>query len=484
MKNLRWIGAAVLLMATPLFAGNLTEKSVDKARAVLDRAMTAYGGTERVNGIKTIAVQFEDTNFGVGQSRGTAKPWDKSYTKGQSFVDLENNIFANRVYGDGGGFEFANGTVVNGDDSVQINFRAESITPIAEPDFATTSGPFMRVTPVLLLRQFAEHSRTAHHLGIVDYNDRPHDVVSFSMTVGPAISLYVDEESGLINRSERVFPGFGLVEYHFSDYEDVDGIPCHKNFELRLNGDTNLIRKNLKVAFDADAEPFLKTNAAFARNPANSPDTFQRQELADGVWFIGGNGTYAMFVEMDDYILAVGGTAAVAASMSSLREVTEKRIRYGVLTHQHSDHVLGVPTYVAEGATVVASTAHEQVVRDAAPEGSDLALELVGEKRVFDDGRRVELIDVGPTAHTEHLLVAWLPDERILFEADHFAMPRVGPIPPAVASTRSFSKALASAKLKPARIASAHSPVLGTPEDLERSVKTKSRGDKAPMIDF
>lgn len=111
MKNLRWIGAAVLLMATPLFAGNLTEKSVDKARAVLDRAMTAYGGTERVNGIKTIAVQFEDTNFGVGQSRGTAKPWDKSYTKGQSFVDLENNIFANRVYGDGGGFEFANGTV-------------------------------------------------------------------------------------------------------------------------------------------------------------------------------------------------------------------------------------------------------------------------------------------------------------------------------------------------------------------------------------
>ena len=46
-------------------------------------------------------------------------------------------------------------------------------------------------------------------------------------------------------------------------------------------------------------------------------------------------------------------------------------------------------------------------------------------------GRVVEILDIGPTAHTEHLLVAYLPEEGTLFEADHFALPASGPIPPA-----------------------------------------------------
>ena len=484
MRRSLLLAIAAVLSCGGAAANNLTQQSVEKAAAVLDRTFTAYGGREKVRGVRSIVVEFEDINHGVGQSLGTGKPWDLSRTRGQVFVDLENDIFANRVYGDGGGFEFANGTVISGEDSVQINYRAETLTPIAEPDFATTSGPFMRVTPMLLLRQWDTHARTAHHLGSTDIGGRAHDVVAFSMTVGPAISLYVDQESGLIHRSERVFPGFGLVEYYFSDYKPVDGIPFHRSFELRLNGDVNLERKNNKVAFNALAEPFLKTNAAFARNPAIGPDTFQRQELDDGVWLIGGNGTYAMFVEMDDYVLAVGGTAAVAASTASLGEVTDKAIRYGVLTHQHSDHLLAVPTYVDAGVTLIAASAHEQVVRDAAPAEADVQLELVADRRVLNDGRRVELIDIGPTAHTEHLLVAWLPDEKLLFEADHFAMPRVGPIPPAVASTRSFSDALAKAGIEADRIASAHSPVIGTPSDLNKAVATKSRGDKAPMVDF
>lgn len=484
MKNATWLVLLLPFLTSLSMATTLTETSVEKSADVLTRAMTAYGGTDKVMSVRSMAVQFEDTNYGVGQSRGTAKPWDESTLKGQVFADIENDVFASRTYGDGGGFEFANGTIINGSDSLQINYRSETATPIAEPDFATTSGPFFRVTPLLLLREFREHQRTAHYLGTEDLDGRPHDVVSFSMTVGPAISLYVDQETGFINRSERVFPGFGLVQYFFDEYEKVDDIPVHRRFTLRLNGDLNMTRKNVKVAFNVDAEPFLKTSAALARNPAQGPDTFQRQKVADGVWFIGGNGTYAMFTEMDDYVLAVGGTSAIAASMDSLREVTDKPIRYGVLTHQHSDHVIGVPTYVNAGATIIAARAHEQVVRDAAPDGAELKLELVDERRVFDDGRRVEIVDIGPTAHTEHLLVAWLPEEELLFQADHFAMPRVGAIPPAVASTRSFAKALAKTKLKPKRIAAAHSPVLGKPEDLETAVKMKPRAKKAPMISF
>ncbi|MEO0425689.1 MAG: MBL fold metallo-hydrolase, partial [Pseudomonadota bacterium] len=160
-------------------------------------------------------------------------------------------------------------------------------------------------------------------------------------------------------------------------------------------------------------------------------------------------------------------------------------LRYGVLTHHHSDHVLGVAPYVNAGATVVAARAHEQVVRDAAPDGAQLTLELVDERRVFDDdGQRVEIIDIGPTAHTEHLLVAWLPDSGLLFEADHFARPRTGVIPAANDSTRTFAEALRKHGLTPLRISSAHSPDLATPADLRLALESTPKATKAPMVKF
>ena len=88
--------------------------------------------------------------------------------------------------------------------------------------------------------------------------------------------------------------------------------------------------------------------------------------------------------------------------------------------------------------------------------------------------QRVEIIDIGPTAHAEHLLVAYLPAEGILFQADHFNMPRVGPVPPAVTSTRSFAEALAREELVVRKILSAHSPKVGTPEDLRAALEKEA----------
>lgn len=65
----------------------------------------------------------------------------------------------------GGGFEGDNSTVINGEESFQLNFRAGTVARIAEPDYATTSGPFVRVTPALLVRTLKDREANAHYLG-------------------------------------------------------------------------------------------------------------------------------------------------------------------------------------------------------------------------------------------------------------------------------------------------------------------------------
>lgn len=460
------------LAASLVCAENLTQANVEKAQSIIDAAVEAYGGADTLSNMNTVIIQNEAITWAVDQSRKAEPPWDQNPASGISAIDFENDVFVTRNHGTGGGFEFDGATVINGDESYQFNYRAGTIARIAEPDFDTASGPFFRVTPAFLVRNVNERSQNAYYLGDVTVDDKDYEVVGFSMAVGPAISLYFDKDDHLLRRSERVFAGVGLVEYRFTDYESVAGIPFNRNFELYLNGDPNMQRTNVKTQVNVPLGDLTAADKTLEPIPEVTPDPLTRQEVADGVYLIGGSGTYAMFVDMGDHIVAAGGTAGIPERIQSLREVVgDKPIRYGVMTHHHFDHVMGVSSYEAEGATLVSSAAHEKIVRRAADNGDELKLETVTDRMVLEsDSRRIEIIDIGPTAHTEHLLVAYLPEEGILFEADHFAMPRSGPVPPAVSSTRTFAAALQQLDIEPQKILSAHSPKPGTMQDLRAAL--------------
>lgn len=475
MNRILSLALAGTLASSLACAENFTQSNVEKAQAIIAAALEAHGGEALLNDLHTLTVEHETQNHSVDQSRSAEPPWDKSAASGVDAIDLDNSVFANHAVNSGGGFESRTGTIINGDESYQIDYRAGTIAEIAEPDFDTTSGPFFRVTPALLLRSLNDRSANAHYLGETELDEKAYDVIGFSMTVGPAISLYFDKETHLLHRSERVFPGFGLVEYEFKDYAVADGILFNKSFNLFLNGDPNIERVNISMQVNASLEELIATDATLAAIPQVQPDPLSRQEVADGVWLIGGSGTYAMFVDMGDYIFAAGGTGGSPDRLESLREVVgDKPVRYGLMTHHHFDHVLAVPSYEEEGATIIASAAHERIIRRAADDTEGVSLKLVNDRMTLESGdRRIEIIDIGPTAHTDHLLIAYLPDEGILFEADHFAMPRSGPIPPAVSSTRTFAKALERLNLDVKTLLSAHSSRPGSWEDLQTALQAR-----------
>lgn len=471
MNTRAMIAVATALCCTLAHADNFTQTNTDKAHALIDAAIEAHGGDALTDGLETLVVKQRSVNHAVGQSLGTEPPWDTSEGVGFDAIDLEDSIYVTRNSGAGGGFENDTGTIVNGEDSYQLNFRAGTVARIAEPDFAATSGPFVRVTPALLLRTLNDRRANAHYLGMTEVDGQAFNVIGFSMTVGPAISLYLDAETNRLHYSERVFPNFGLVEYIFDDYETVDGIAINKTFTLRLNGDVNLEREILSVKVNEPIDSLVQVDEALVSIPAVTPDPLARQEIDDGVWLIGGSGTYAMFVDMGDYIFAAGGTAGIPQRIELLREVAgDKEIRYAMMSHHHFDHVLGVTAYEDEGATLIAASAHERVMRNAASDGESLKLKTVDGKMKLKGERRVEIIDIGPTAHSEHLLVAWLPDEGILFEADHFSLPQSGPVPPAVSSMKTFAEAIERLGLDVERIVSAHSSRVATMDDLAEAL--------------
>lgn len=472
-RNILLFAAAAMVFAgSAPAADSIPLNAVNKANEVIDAAIEAHGGADALDGLKTFVQQSRFNNYAVGQSRKPGKPWDQNQSENFVALDLENEIFVNRNSGEGGGFTFDNGTIINGADSFQLDYRRNTAAPIAEPDYDTNSGPTIRVTPALLMKQLMARRQTSHWLGETEIDGRTHDIITLVMEVGPALSLYIDRESHMLTRMERVLPPFGQVEYAFLDYQVVDGIALNQGFRLYVNGDVNLVLEDLKQQVNPPIEQYVAVPSNLQRIPEVTPNEFATNEIDEGVFLIGGQGAYSLFIEMDDHVVAVGGTQGAAQRIKALREeIADKPVRYAVLTHHHNDHIPSTADFAAEGATIITFKENEEVVRGAAG-GNELELQFVEDQLTLGSGdRRVELYNIGPTPHVENMLIAYLPKEGIIFEGDHFPQPQSGPMPPAVPATVAFAQAIDRLKLQYSKLVGEHSPLIGSPADLEAMLR-------------
>jgi glyoxylase-like metal-dependent hydrolase (beta-lactamase superfamily II) len=173
-------------------------------------------------------------------------------------------------------------------------------------------------------------------------------------------------------------------------------------------------------------------------------------QIAPGVWRLTG-GYIALAIEFSDHIMVLEGpqneSRARAIITVAKAMIPNKPIRYVVNTHHHFDHSSGLAAFVAEGATIVTHESNRNFLQTALSNprtlvGDSLArasrsptFETVTDTRTFrDNTREVRLYHVENLEHADGMLIAYLPNERILFSAD-FALPQAGQQPNASLQT-------------------------------------------------
>jgi glyoxylase-like metal-dependent hydrolase (beta-lactamase superfamily II) len=206
--------------------------------------------------------------------------------------------------------------------------------------------------------------------------------------------------------------------------------------------------------------------------------TVNSEELAPGVWYLTGGSHHSVLVEFDRYLMLIetpqndARTLAVIAKARELRP--DKPLRYAVNSHHHHDHSGGVRAAISEGLTIVTHAGNVAFFRDVARRPHRLQpdalartrkaprIVAVGTKRVFQDRTRtVELHHLRGSPHSATMIVAYLPAERMLVEADAYSPPAPNaPPPPAFPFAKNLVETIDRLGLNVERVAALHGRVV------------------------
>ena len=267
---------------------------------------------------------------------------------------------------------------------------------------------------------------------------------------GTQFTLFVDGETGLPSKvmSPTYHPNLGdvAIETLFEDYSETGGFG---GFQARLtlprSYTTNLDRYTVSEyrvmtdphrQLDDLAAPVDVRSAA----PAMESATVDAEEVTTGVWHLTGQSHHSVLVEFDEYLVLIEAPQNETRTLAVIGRARElqpdKPLRYVVNTHHHFDHAGGIRAAVSEGLTVITHEVNRSflvelvarehsIVQDALSRNRQpLTIETVtgDEPYELSDGRRtLQIYRIVDDLHCDGIVMAYLPRERILIEADAYS---------------------------------------------------------------
>jgi glyoxylase-like metal-dependent hydrolase (beta-lactamase superfamily II) len=212
---------------------------------------------------------------------------------------------------------------------------------------------------------------------------------------------------------------------------------------------------------------------------ATFPNTVTVERMGNGIYLLGGGPANSYMVEFKDWVAVFEAPGSEERSLAVIDQITKlapnKPIRWLINSHVHFDHIGGLRTYDHIGATIIAHKNnidflnHDVLNHDVRTVKPDIVslypptelaegynYEAIQENFVItDDTRIMHVYYVQPLNHATGMLMAYLPVEHIVFEADLFDTFEPPPAMPTRAMT-SFMNQVHRQKLNVETVAPVH----------------------------
>jgi len=223
----------------------------------------------------------------------------------------------------------------------------------------------------------------------------------------------------------------------FADYADAGGLQLPTRIATKVDDFTTGTYqvKNTTAASGGVEAPADAKNAGA---PAAPTPNVTVEEVAPGVWFLAGQSHHSAVVAFKDRLVMIEAPQSEARSLAAIAKAKELRpgtpLTHLVMSHHHFDHSTGLRAAIAEGLTIVTQAGNEAFVKEMAarpftrqPDAlakapKPVTVEAFADTTTITDGaRQLVLYHVAGNPHSDTMLMAYLPRERLLIEVDAFS---------------------------------------------------------------
>ena len=401
-------------------------------------ALKAASDTLGVATLKTLQFTGWGATFSIGRNYFPNDPWPRVYLRNYSAlidydtaamrVELQREMGAVMPLGGGGPFtgEQRQIQVVSGSDAWNVPAGGGAARP--QPGAAIERMLALWATPHGFVKAAIANNATMR---------RARGGTEVSFAIGGKYTM-----TGVINARNQVervqtwidqpLVGDLLVETVYSVYRDFNGTLFPSRIVQSKGGHPTLEVAVVSVQPNAAASIAVPESVRGAKPP---PIRVDSEKLADGVYYFTGGGANTLAIEMRDHIVLVDtptSEARVLAVFAKAKElIPNKQVRFVVVTHDHWDHAGGIRTAMDAGATIVMHEMYRPFFERVAtmphtvmPDRLSMSkkapkFQTVGDSGQLSDGNRtIEIYNITGNVHAAGLLMAYLPKEKIVAEAD------------------------------------------------------------------
>jgi glyoxylase-like metal-dependent hydrolase (beta-lactamase superfamily II) len=406
----------------------------------LDDALRAVGGRARIEAVKTIAIEGSGVNYNLGQDMkpeaATQQFAVSGYTRQIDVAQGRQRVEQTRTPK----FAYFQGPqpqtqiqAIDGDVAFNIgaNGAPARLAPAGEKDRRTEFFHH----PVTALRAATGgqatigNVRTVGNVRQADFSLRD---LQWTMTIDAAgVPLSISSKTAHPNLGDVV------LTTTFAEYQDASGLRLPARIAGKVDDFTTYELNASKHTVDGTLGD-LAGPAAIAKPVTPAAPNVTAESLGKGVWFLAGQSHHSALVEFADHLMLIEAPQSEARTLAVIAKAKElvpnKPLTLLVTTHHHFDHTAGIRAAIAEGMTVVTQAGNKEWVENMArrphtiqpdtlaKNASRLNVETVDNEREFKDpSMTVMLYHVAGNPHSDTMLMAYIPRDRLLIEVDAYS---------------------------------------------------------------
>ena len=408
---------------------------------LIDEVATALGGRDRVEGVRTLVLEGQGEQPNIGQNmspESDLRVW--KVTQYKRIVDLDEGrmrVQVTRVPA----FPFVTAQQrqdfgVDGEIAYAVN--ADGMATRASDQVVWDRRAEMLHHPLTVVRAALADGARVDNLRREVNGSQAVDIIA---PRGETVTLSIDPATNLpaTVTSAAYHPNLGdvIIETTFADYQDVNGLKLPAHVVTKLD---RFVRDDLRFStqtLDARAEETMAPDAV--RNaevpPLVPPQTVTVEEIGKGIWRLAGGSHHSVLFEFADHLTLFEVPQSEARARAVIAKAKELRpgkpLTHAIVSHHHFDHTAGLRAAVAEGLTIVAhersaaafkemaSRAHGAMPEALTQSPQSLTFEAIGDEHTLRDAEmEVRLYHLSGNPHADTLIMAYVPRDRLLIQAD------------------------------------------------------------------